>query len=650
MINILPQEIFNRISAGEVVERPASIVKELFENAIDAGACKITVSIENGGLDEIYIQDDGCGIEKDELIKAFMPHATSKITTAQDLDNIETLGFRGEALASIGAVCKVKMTSKTADAEIGSQVVCMGGQISEPQDTMSIDGTAITVTDIFFNTPARLKFLKSAKTEEREITSLMEKLILSNPFVEISYYVDNKLIFQNYGDGLKDAVLAVYGSQTLENCYEIFTEKNGIYIRGYIGSTNFYKGNRTYQTITVNGRYVTDNTISMAMQNAYSNYLMKRQYPFYVLSIDLDPTVVDVNVHPRKAEIRFANNQIIYSAVYTVISSVLDGSSKALSIIKSAPFIGSEEIFEEKRHEEGDSTDIPSDTLKKEVSQNTEKERLDLEEKYSQPYLTKPFKRRRAAVADVDIYRGTDFTDEKVLFAGDSKDVADSNQVSQIDDVFKANKEYIKKLEAERNAAKQEVIDGDIPVRYVGQVLSTYIIEECGDELILIDQHAAHERVLFDKYYAAIKNKSVDKQSLLIPYTFTTNAKETEMLYELLDIFKETGFDVYLRAENGFRVSAVPIELSSINLTDFFRDILTDNKFKDEKVPNVLREKIAQKACKSAIKAGDKLSLEEINALIGMLKQNWGLKCPHGRPIAVKIGKTEIDKWFKRIV
>lgn len=624
-INLLPKEVFNRISAGEVVERPSSVVKELFENAVDSGARNIVVSVENGGIGEIHVQDDGAGMDKEDLKKAFLPHATSKIKKAADLDYIETLGFRGEALASIGAVSNAAIVSKTADTE-AYKITCEGGVIGDALETMGVNGTSVTVTSLFYNTPARLKFLKTDKGEEKEISSLMDKLILANPYIAVKYYVDGELVKQSYGDGLKDAVMCVYGKEAVSNCYEISTEKNGLYISGFLGNANYYKGNRTYQTIIVNGRYVTDNTISMAIQNAYGNYLMKRQYPFYVLKINVDPSVVDVNVHPRKAEVRFANNQIIYGSVYSVVSKVLDGSEDALDIVVSAPFIS-------------DKTTSPIAEIPSKTDKITEK---------AESYAEKP-------VFKSDYSSSYDFTPIRSSYSAPLCDVStepafeDARENTEADDIFKANKEYIEKLETKKNSV-QVRIDEDLPVKYIGQALGTYLINECGDELIIIDQHAAHERLLFDNFYALVKTRKVVTQSLLVPFVLTVNDSEYYLVSEMIDLFTDVGFDIKRAGENAFMVYAVPLELSDMDLNAFFKDVLTDDRFKNEKIPTVLREAIAQKACKSAIKSGDNLSNEEVNSLIERLKQNWGLKCPHGRPIAVKISRTEIDKWFKRIV
>ena len=651
-INVLPKEVFNRISAGEVVERPASVVKELFENAVDAGAHDITVMIENGGIDEIYIQDDGHGIAKEELHKVFLPHATSKIERVEDLELISTLGFRGEALASIGSVASVKLTSRTQDSDECMQIRCEGGVTSEVYETRGIQGTAVTVSNLFYNTPARLKFLKTPKGEEKEVTSLMEKLIIAHPFVAVKYYADNRLIFQTYGEGLKEALLAIYGKEAVDNCYNVIGEKNGVSIMGYFGNINYYKGNRTYQTIIVNDRYVTDATVSSAIQNAYSSYLMKRQYPFYVVCITLDPRIVDVNVHPRKSEVRFANNQVVYSAIYSMISKVLDGTSQSLNLVVSAPFLEEQPINPEdcaiQKYEVNGETRYYIDPSKEPKSENylhlhlADKIKASApdESKYVGEYVYEKPAYRQSRVSDFEkkLKQVVDLTEE----------TPDKSHAA--DDIFKANQEYIRQLEAEKAAYTQAEMPTDTPVRYIGQALSTYLLVESANQLIVIDQHAAHERILFDNFYHAVKTGKVDKQSLLIPYTFSANAREAEMLFELTDIFKEVGIDLEVLHDNVYRVYGVPIELCDMDLTAFFKDILTDSSFRDEKIPTLIKERIAQKACKSAIKAGDTLSNEEVNALLELLKQNWELKCPHGRPIAIKISRTEMDKWFKRIV
>ena len=344
-INLLSSKIYNRIAAGEVVERPFSVVKELVENSIDAGATSIEVEIENGGISCVKITDNGCGIEKSELNKALLPHATSKISSLKDLDNIMSLGFRGEALASIASVSKITIQSKTAEQEIGAMISADGGDMTEITDSAINNGTIISVNNLFFNTPVREKFLRSEKSEENEITATVARFILGNPNISFKYVVDGKVVFNSFGDGFESAFVCVYGVDSIDNCFYIDTVKNGLKITGYIGKHFFAKGNRSYQTTFINGRYVVNQTVSSAIANAYSSYLMKRQYPFYVLSISLPSEIVDVNVHPNKLDVRFANNQIVYGSVYSVISKVLDGSSEALNIVSASKITNTSPIL-----------------------------------------------------------------------------------------------------------------------------------------------------------------------------------------------------------------------------------------------------------------------------------------------------------------
>lgn len=660
-INVLPKSVYNRISAGEVVERPSSVIKELFENSVDAGATEITVGIEHGGLTEIYVIDNGSGMEKDDIPKAFLPHATSKISRAEDLDTIGTLGFRGEALASIAAVSRCRISSKLKDNDIGYTLTCDGGSFQALTEAPCYDGTSVTVNDLFYNTPARLKFLKSEKSEERDVTDMVQKLVLANPYISVKYYADDRLLLQSYGGGEEDAVLAVYGAETIEKCYQIKGEKNGITLKGYIGNTNFYKSNRTYQTVIINGRLVTDSTVSSAAGNAYSNYLMKRQFPFFVLTLTVPPEVVDVNVHPRKAEVRFADNQMIYGAVYSLISKVLDGSAQALNIVVKAPKSKTIELV---APEPGS---IDEEVVKRskpvDIFHKPDEDKEDIGKPYVLPeedQYKRRFNCKDFSKMDVDDYvlpkpierPKPKFTDKIVV--KDFSTIAEGNDNPSIDEIFKENKAYAEKLAEEKRKkeleAEQMEIETDIPVKYIGQVLNTYLVLEHGGDMILIDQHAMHERFLFDSFYEKVKTNKVVKQTLLYPYAFRTNPKEFDILYDQMQYFRKIGIDLEVADDNLFKVYSMPVELTDIDFDAFFADILTDENFKKEKLPGVLTEKLIQKACKSAIKSGYELNRMEIDALLTRLKNDWGLKCPHGRPIAVRISRNEIDKWFKRIV
>ena len=331
-INLLTADVYNRIAAGEVVDRPYSVVKELVENAIDAGATEITVEVLQGGKKLVRITDNGCGIEKEDLKSAFLPHATSKLKHADDLEHIATLGFRGEAVASIAAVSDMKIVSKTAEGEAYS-LSCNCGVMGEPARDGGANGTCVTVENLFRNTPARLKFLKSDGQEEADIANMVTRFILSRPEISFTYFTEGRVKYRSFGDGLRSALAVVYGAKTLADCYEISADKHGIRLSGFIGNQNFSKPNRNYQSLFVNGRYVVNQTVSTAVAGAYGEYLMKRQYPFYVLFLEVPPEIVDVNVHPNKADVRFADNRVIYGSVYSVLSAVLDGNSRALEYL-----------------------------------------------------------------------------------------------------------------------------------------------------------------------------------------------------------------------------------------------------------------------------------------------------------------------------
>ena len=332
-INVLDKKVYNRIAAGEVVERPYSVVKELVENSIDAGATEITVSIYNGGKTAIEVSDNGSGIDKFNLKKALMPHATSKILNSEDLDSISTLGFRGEALPSIASVSKIEILSKVSGQDIGYAITSVGGEESEVEECPCNNGTFITVSNLFFNTPARLKFLKSDKSEENEVTDMMARLVLANPEISFKYCADGETIIESFGDGVEDSLISVYGLDAVKNSFKISNYLHGVKIEGYIGKHNYTKPNRTYQTTILNGRYVVNSTIQSAVHNAYSSYLMKRRYPFYVLYVTMPKEVVDVNVTPNKSDVRFLDNSIVYGAIYSTISKVLDGTDSAVNIV-----------------------------------------------------------------------------------------------------------------------------------------------------------------------------------------------------------------------------------------------------------------------------------------------------------------------------
>jgi len=685
IINILDKKVYNRISAGEVVERPASVVKELVENAVDAGASEISVMIESGGIASIKVTDNGSGLERDQLKKAFLPHATSKIRLAEDLDDIETLGFRGEALASIGAVSHCTFASKTEEQEVGAAIDCDGGDLSDVYDCPTLTGSTVTCRDLFFNTPARGKFLKSAKSEEGEVESLILKMALSRPEIAFRFVADGKTKIETFGGGLTECISSVYGPKTLENCFEVEQTKNGIEVSGYVGKISFTKPTRAFQTLIVNGRYVTDTTVSAAVANAYGSYLMKRQYPFYVLNLVVPPQTVDVNVHPRKAEVRFSDNQIIYGAVYSTISKVLDGTSAALDIIKddgaqySAPSDMNKTPFSvtptygnaAANGSSLGSFDMPIGNVgsndgiagagrfaelnkASDICAVGETSENSFKEKNSPAFSDKSFAAKSSDGSGAFLVgngkkNGFSYATADRVSVCDPL-FGDERPSDNPDDIFAENKRYAEKLAAEKLKAEQQKIEVAPTMIYVGQAFNTYLIFQYADDLYLIDQHAAHERMLYDALCEKAKRGMLDTQVLLLPYVFKTSREDFDKIYNRFRYFREIGIEIDNVGDDTFKVSALPCELCSINLKEFFDDILYDNDFKTEEIPLTLKEKLMQTACKHAIKGGDQLDRSEIDALMAKLNGNFGLRCPHGRPIAVKVTKTEIEKWFKRIV
>ena len=714
-INILPAKVYNRIAAGEVVDRPYSVVKELIENAIDAGATEIEISIEKGGKQLIRVVDNGCGIARDDLQSAFLPHATSKIAKAEDLENILTLGFRGEAVASIASVSRMTITSKTADGECYS-LTSNGGELGQIMQAAGENGTDVCVETLFYNTPVRYNFLKSDKGEETDITNVVSRFILNRPQIAFTYYVDGKKVLQSFGGGDEEAIVGVYGPSILQNCYEINAEKHGIKIRGYIGNQNFSKPNKSYQSIFLNGRYVVNATISAAISGAYQSYLMKRQYPFYVLHITVPTQVVDVNVHPNKIDVRFADNQMIYGCIYSVISAVLDGQSRAMEYIVPSKYTAP---AQEKAADEapksslvaGEGTDEGMDAEKTEekVVRRSEiyyNSNLLDEEKKTSPVLyqlekneDKPLEREtlkkipgvELPFNDVDpddgyvpTYKKEDipeFTGELVteeeqrakglfrkcdrikaaqqlqkkfpdlFFAPNILRVESPHKTSEEGrteeevDTFEENKRYLEQLEKEHQTYRIEIDS----CRYVGKLFNTYLLYERKDEVLLIDQHAAHERLIFDKLREQMENKAVSSQAMLLPYELQLNAFEATFIEERIEDIRAMGFTIERAQNNTFLISAVPLLLQGMKVDTFFNEILGDvSGFRSIKLTELLRDKLAMAACKAAVKGGMDITQAEIDKLFEMMNGNMGLKCPHGRPVVTKITKTELEKMFKR--
>lgn len=644
-IVLLTKEVYNRIAAGEVVERPFSVVKELVENSIDAGATEIVIKLEDGGKKLISVKDNGSGIEKDDLVNATMPHATSKIKTADDLDKIATLGFRGEALASIASVSEMKIISKVRTAEIGYYIESDYGVLGDLEPFPADDGTVIEVRNLFKNTPAREKFLKPSKNEEADIVNIVTRLIFTHPEIAFKLVFDGKEKLHYAGGSIDEAIIEIYGYETIRDCIQIETEKNGLKISGFIGETYFVKPNRTYQTIVLNGRYVQNITLQTAIHNAYAPYLMKRKYPFYVLKIDVAPEFVDVNVHPNKADVRFADNHVVYGAIYSIVSKVLEGNAAAIDIVKPNGYFQTDSVVETK----------PVTDSENKNEENGERKYADVVG-CDDPVVLPDYLTRLGKFFDPVTAEKEGLFDNLPLSSpssGSTETETSEEKKLSIDDIFAENKKYIEELESRKlNTEKptQTEISVDDNIRVVGQVLKTYLIFEKGEDIYFIDQHAAHERLLFDKFTEEYKNGKTDEQTLLVPFLYSVNEKEAEFLTSRFEYFRNAGIDVAEYEDGVFAVYALPLTLLDMDIKAFFDDVLSDMSFRKADMPDIIRDKLAQKACKAAIKSGKTLSQSEIDKLLEKLHGDMGLKCPHGRPIAIRITRTEIDKWFKRIV
>ena len=679
MINILPPEVYNRIAAGEVVDRPYSVVKELVENAIDAGATEITVEAEGGGKKLIRVTDNGSGIKKDDLKAAFLPHATSKLKTADDLAAIFTLGFRGEAVASVASVSKTTILSRAKGEEAYSLTV-EGGVFGEISPAGGAEGTVVTVENLFYNTPARLKFLKSDASEEGDITAIMARFLLSRPEISFTYLVNGKVRYRSFGDGLESALAVVYGAGTLQNCISIRAEKHGMRLWGYIGNRAYNKPNRSYQSLFLNGRYIVNQTVALAVTNAYGSYLMKRQYPFYVLFLEVPPEVVDVNVHPNKADVRFADNRIVYGTVYSVISAVLDGSSAALEYISPAisstvgknkgavsplpeaperasavqpapskPVSPEAPAFQAVPKPAAAPSPAPAfkappaqSVLPAEASQTAKPApRMSVEEAKKELAFEIPKLHGRERVRALEEEKPNTFEVRSPLAS--SRPAPQEEQ----EDAFEENKKYL--LERDERAKQQKIDPATLIFR--GVLFETYLIFERGDEAYFIDQHAAHERLIYEKLKNKCEARTPLSQPMLMPYILTVNAQEFSFLTSQFEALRALGFEIDEFGGTSVKVSAVPLDLFGMDIEAFFREVLSSmESLRAIRLSEIARDKLATMACKAAVKGGERLTEEEAKRLLSDMDGDMGLKCPHGRPAVVRMKKSDFEKLFKRIV
>ena len=663
-INILDSSIFNRIAAGEVVERPYSVLKELLDNSIDAKASEIEIRVYEGGTKQIQVADNGSGIEYDDLPRVFLPHATSKIKSVDDLDKIGTLGFRGEALASIGAVSEVEVISKTNSCDYGGKLSISGGKNQSIEQIGAKNGTKVTVSNLFFNIPARAKFLKKPRQEASEITNLVARYILANPNIKIRYFLDDTEVYSSTGNGLFEAIYSVYGKTTTENILPInYSSSSGIKVSGYIGYPTFSKPNRTYQTLIVNGRYVQNSMVSLCVYNAFEHYLMKGQFPFYVININLPLDTVDVNVHPNKMDIRFENSNAIYGVVYQGIMNALNDHAKSVIEVNK-------KVYDYKMPASSGGVsfgDSNSNSTQKIEPVEIKFNNSNLSNNESTHEIANDSANRDTESPNFVKFYGTlakdntKFSQSNAILSNvfekvSSAEQFENNKSEQVSTNQNQMFSKIDVLEQEKNIfsneKKQETMFDSKSYHYVGTLFDTFVIVELDDDAFMIDQHAAHERLLYDKFRKQVNDREVSIQSLLVPYTFNVNNLEKQFIEDNLTNLSELGFDIAEFGSMTYKVSTIPSLLYGINLKTFFDEILAElSVFKQLKQADLIISKLMQHSCKTAIKAGDKLSQNEIECLINQMQDtNMQLQCPHGRPAVIKITKKEIEKWFKRIV
>lgn len=636
-INILDASVFNMLAAGEVVERPASVVKELVENSIDAGATVIDVTVEEGGTRLIEVSDNGIGIAPEDMRAAFLPHATSKLSKILDLDSLSTLGFRGEALASIASVSEVTAISVQRGADIASKLVLSGGKVTLEGAASRDRGTVISVSNLFFNTPARLKFLKKPSLEQKYIEETVRQLILANPTLTISLYADGERVLSHSGGSLFDAIVAAYGASNADRLIAIDPhDGDKIRVSGYVSAPDRTKSTRAYETIIVNGRSVSDVTIQTAVEKAYGDLLMKRAFPIFVLDIVLPFDEVDVNVHPSKTEVRFVNKNAVFGAVYHAVYDAVHSVSGALGADDISSSEQDADISLESPIDTRDGASPVPDAHYMRAAGAYDRSGED--RGYFQPridtsgfYSSAPRKPRCFRESAVSAYSDPYSASAPYPAAPDmyGATFSDGYDVSPAEE------------------GEERVFDGKI----VGQIFSTYIIVERDDVVYVIDQHAAHERLLYDRIYAAMVPEFT--QPLLIPYKLILSAEETERFESLVKPLEDIGFQISINGAS-YVIEAVPEPISRVNFRDFFAELLAKDLPSDGvSLAALMRGSLCQRACKAAIKGGEALNRQQIERVLATLTSDDGKlpeKCPHGRPAVIALTKTDIEKLFKRIV
>lgn len=662
IIKELDQGTINQIAAGEVVERPSSIVKELLENSIDAGATRISVEIEEGGTKSIRITDNGKGINKEDIRIAFLRHTTSKIKTAMDLLTVSSLGFRGEALSSIAAVCQVELLTRTADAMEGIRYRIEGGKEVGFEEIGIPVGTTFIVNNIFFNTPARRKFLRTAQTEAGYVSDIIEKIALSHPEIAISFKSNGKIKIHTSGNGnLKDVIYSIYGREITENILEINEENDFMKISGYIGKAIISKGNRTFENYFINGRYIKSNIISKAIEDGYKFILMQHKYPFTVIDFTIKPEYLDVNVHPSKMELRFRKSESIYPMISECINDALIEKPNIIDVTFEKNVEKAEQIkyvpepFENKRQ---DIVNSINNNLLNDNSSNVKydfynfgegpKESDNLENNNLNNDLNTGFN----SSLNSNLTTGANQLNMTPSEIGNNtlqEDVNYNATANSINNITN-NKMVQRELTEEYDNFLSEVAKPKHKI--IGQVFDTYWIVEYNDKMYIIDQHAAHEKVMFESLMNKLENKEISSQMINPPIILSLSMSESQLLEKYLENFKNIGFQIEPFGGQDYAVRAVPSDLYTLDSEDVLMGIVDNLSNETGKmVPDIINEKIASMSCKAAVKGNSKLSYEEADKLIEQLLQlDNPYNCPHGRPTIISMSKYELEKKFKRII
>ncbi|WP_448972749.1 DNA mismatch repair endonuclease MutL [Oribacterium sp.] len=664
-IHLLSQECINQIAAGEVVERPGSIVKELVENALDAKATAISIEIKGGGISFLRVSDNGEGIFSEDLERAFMPHATSKIQNPKDLEEILSFGFRGEALASIASVAKVECISKRQEDFLAHRILVEGGSFSPVEEVGGMDGTSILVRDLFYNVPARKKFLLSESTEASRVEEMVEKLALANPGISFHFVKDGKSRFQTVGGGkLSDVVFGIYGKAFTKDSLEIkesyypssLTGLATLHIEGLLGKPSLTRSNRQYEIFFVNGRFVRDSLLSRALEDAYKPFLMQHKFPFAIVFLHLSPNLVDVNVHPQKLEVRFQNREKIYQALFDCVSKTLSKADlidhSPLSLFqkekeeKSTTFLSPSSQLWEKKAEEKEAPENFSENISEKAqfrTEATEKAHFSSET----PELNQQkdeTSEEKLVYEEFDLTKGIRLEEEKVS-------EKEENTVPKEEQFFTESEKL--------PSAEQESLfspsffseEGEKEFRLIGQVFQTYWLIEFQKELFIMDQHAAHEKVNFEKMRKNYLEKPGISQGIL-PKTMVFNAKEEELYEKTKDYFAHLGYRIQKEKDKRYLLEGIPADFPSLDAEMLFHEILDalaeeGNLSEAESVYN----KIASMACKASVKGNQLLSFQEAEALVQKLfTLENPYACPHGRPTIVAFKKQDLEKMFKRIV